>query len=363
MLQMIPSDSPRAIAFARTGLGVACVLFSVEMTALLLAIAHGDMPFPMLPGTPAITETLALTYFCVSAVLGICIVIGFHTAFAAWVTIAMYVGLLLLDQQAYSHHGWLLSLMLAWLALAGPDRVHAVRHQSTARAAPWAQLLMMSQLSVCYLFAAVSKVNGDYLSGAQFSSWLRWDLGHELNQAIALGSVLTELFLAIGFWIPRVRGAAVLAGLGLHGSIVVMMAAGTLPFLTFALMCVSLYPLYYGLRAPATQRVVVWDSGCSFCRRWVAVFRRLDWFQVHRFLGSDEPDAFRDPRLTPQMAEEALQLLAPGRHAQGYDAVRRILAVSPLTFWTAPLLWLPPAAAAGDRIYRRVAARRTCNVG
>lgn len=362
MLRLVPQDSPRAIAFARTGLGVACILFAVEMTALLLAIAHGDMPFPMLHAAPQATETLALTYFCVAVALGICIAIGFHTAFAAWVTIAMYGGLLLVDQQAYSHHGWLLSLLLVWLALAGPDRVRAVRRQRNATAVPWAQLLMMSQLSVCYFFAAVSKVNGDYLSGTQFDSWLRWDLGSEVHQAIAAGSILTELFLAIGLWIPRLRGVAVLAGLGLHGSIVVMMAQGTLPFLTFALMCLSLYPLYYGLPAPAARRVVVWDSDCSFCRRWVALFRRLDWFQVHRFVGSDEPEALDDPRLTREMAEEALQLLGPGRHAQGYDAVRRILAVCPPTLWTAPLLWLPPVTAVGDRVYRHVAARRSCSI-
>jgi len=109
-------------------------------------------------------------------------------------------------------------------------------------------------------------------------------------------------------------------------------------------------------------RTVIWDSQCSFCRRWVQLFRLLDWFRLHRFVGSSEPHAFDDPRVTPEMADRAVQLLTPKRQAEGFDAVRRILAVSPVTFWLAPLLWIPPVYRLGDRTYQRVAARRTCRI-
>ena len=111
------------------------------------------------------------------------------------------------------------------------------------------------------------------------------------------------------------------------------------------------------------MRIVIWDSHCSFCRRWVALFRFLDWFRLHRFVGSSEPGAFDDPRVTPEMAEQAIQLLTSKRRAEGFDAVRRVLSVSPLTFWTAPILWLPPVNSLGNRIYKRVAARRRCKIG
>ncbi len=110
------------------------------------------------------------------------------------------------------------------------------------------------------------------------------------------------------------------------------------------------------------MRTVIWDSNCSFCRRWVTLFRLLDWFRLHQFVGSSEPGAFTDPRVTPEMADRAVQLLTPKRHAEGFDAVRRILAVAPLTFWLTPILWLPPVYRLGDRTYQRVAARRTCKI-
>lgn len=111
------------------------------------------------------------------------------------------------------------------------------------------------------------------------------------------------------------------------------------------------------------KRTVIWDSHCSFCGRWVALFRFLDWFRVHRFVGSSEPGAFDDPRVTAEMADRAIQLLTSKRRSEGFDAVRRVLAVSPLTFWTAPILWLPPVNNLGSRLYMKVAARRTCKVG
>lgn len=111
-----------------------------------------------------------------------------------------------------------------------------------------------------------------------------------------------------------------------------------------------------------TVRTVIWDSHCSFCRRWVLLFRLLDWFHIHRFLGSAEPGAFEDPRVTPDMADRAIQLLTPKWQSEGFDAVRRILVVCPLTFWMAPLLWLPPLYRLGDRTYQLVAARRTCRL-
>jgi predicted DCC family thiol-disulfide oxidoreductase YuxK len=109
-------------------------------------------------------------------------------------------------------------------------------------------------------------------------------------------------------------------------------------------------------------RTVIWDSECSFCRRSVQIARYLDWFRIHEYVGSAEPGAFDDPRVTPEMADRAVQLLTPTRRAEGFDAIRRILALCPLTFWLAPLLWIPPVYRLGDRTYQRVALRRSCKI-
>ena len=113
----------------------------------------------------------------------------------------------------------------------------------------------------------------------------------------------------------------------------------------------------------AARRTIIWDSHCSFCHRWARVLAWLDVTGAHRFVGTAEPEAYADPRVTPEDTDRALQLLTPRGRFEGYDAIRRVLLRSPLTFWFAPVLWLPPVRAVGERIYWRVAASRTCAIG
>lgn len=111
-----------------------------------------------------------------------------------------------------------------------------------------------------------------------------------------------------------------------------------------------------------TRRSVVWDSHCSFCRRSVTIARALDWLRVHDYVGSAEPGALDDPRITAEDADRAVQLLTPDGRFEGFDAVRRILLRCPPTCWLAPVLWLPPVARLGERVYARIAARRSCSI-
>ena len=88
----------------------------------------------------------------------------------------------------------------------------------------------------------------------------------------------------------------------------------------------------------------------------------LDWCGLHRLVESAEPTALDDPRATRVDADRALQLLTPTGRFEGYDAVRRVLLRCPPTCWVAPLLWLSPVRAVGERVYLRLAAGRTCVV-
>ncbi|MGN0064006.1 MAG: thiol-disulfide oxidoreductase DCC family protein [Nocardioides sp.] len=111
------------------------------------------------------------------------------------------------------------------------------------------------------------------------------------------------------------------------------------------------------------MRTVIWDSHCSFCRPWAVRLARLDVLRLHRFVGTSEPDAYADPRVTPEHTDHALQLLTPAGRYEGYDAIRRVLLRCPPVSVVAPLLWLPGARWLGDRLYRRVAESRTCGLG
>lgn len=115
-----------------------------------------------------------------------------------------------------------------------------------------------------------------------------------------------------------------------------------------------------GAVPPVGTRTVIWDSGCRSCSRWIRVFKALDWFHVHRFIGSAEPEAFIDSRVTPARAATALQLLTDSDHFEGYAAVRAILGACPATAWLSPVLRLGWVAERGERTYAAVAQARVC---
>jgi hypothetical protein len=108
----------------------------------------------------------------------------------------------------------------------------------------------MSQLSVCYLFAALSKLNPGFLSGEALQSYVsvRVDLPGPLWAVLAVGAVLTELGLSVALWLPRTRWLAGLAGVLLHLTILVAMWSDAWALTAFAVACLSQYPMFFAAR-------------------------------------------------------------------------------------------------------------------
>ncbi|WP_309106742.1 hypothetical protein [Arthrobacter sp.] len=110
---------------------------------------------------------------------------------------------------------------------------------------------MMAQLSVCYFFAAISKINLPFMSGWALSQWVWAPLPGWMFALMSVGTIGVELVLALGLWFRPSRRVAIGLGLLLHGSIVVLMKEQTLPLIAFAISCVSLYGLF--IYRPAFQ--------------------------------------------------------------------------------------------------------------
>jgi predicted DCC family thiol-disulfide oxidoreductase YuxK len=115
------------------------------------------------------------------------------------------------------------------------------------------------------------------------------------------------------------------------------------------------------LDAARGSRTLVWDDGCGFCAGWVRWFGRLDWLRVLRFVPRSRLAEASLP-ISEDDAARALQLVSGRRVFGGFAAVTRVAELLPVGFLWAPLLRLPPVAAIGERVYRRVAARRSCEL-
>ncbi|MGY1828778.1 MULTISPECIES: HTTM domain-containing protein [unclassified Blastococcus] len=249
---------PRPVAVARIGLGIAAIANSVEMYVLLRGIAGGKLALPVHGVIPSPTPLAAHVYLVAAVVAGVALTVGWRTTTAAVATVALNVGVFLWDQQTYSSHRLLGTLLVAYLVFARSDAAWSL----SSRAGPvpwWPQLLMMSQLSVCYFFAAISKVNVVFLSGAPLSLWVWMPLPWWLFTLMAAGTVAGELFLAFGLWHRSTVRAAATFGVALHISIVVLLEDQTVPLTAFGLTCLCLYGLFLHrpdvmVTAPADSR-------------------------------------------------------------------------------------------------------------
>jgi predicted DCC family thiol-disulfide oxidoreductase YuxK len=199
----------------------------------------------------------------------------------------------------------------------------------------WPVTLMKLLLSALYLYTALS-------GHAVFRGW------PEILIAI-------QIFVAAALWSPLLRRAAFVLGLAFHAALAGMVPA-PVDLMLFGLAALSLYFLF--LPSEPRSRIVVWDDRCSFCRAWIRWFERLDWFGVHRFVGSSSAEAYEDTGLTREQAARAVQLVSAGRIESGFDAVVGLLEVVPLGCFWAPLLRLPPAPQIGRRAYTWVANNR-----
>jgi predicted DCC family thiol-disulfide oxidoreductase YuxK len=221
-------------------------------------------------------------------------------------------------------------------------------------------------VSIVYGFAALAKLNLDYVSGSVVASYLRRDGPLAVPEAwramepmlvLSVLGIFTEAFLAIALWSRRWRPAAFVVGLSLHIGITGWLVP-TNSLVVFSILMFALFALF--LEVPPRGRALVWDDGCGFCAAWVRWFRRLDWTGAVRLVPRSELPRSGLP-VSEAAAAEALQLVSPsGGVRSGFSAVVGVAEVLPISFLWAPLFRLPPLAAVGDRVYRRVAARRTC---
>jgi predicted DCC family thiol-disulfide oxidoreductase YuxK len=366
--EQVPS---RPLAIARIGLALA-VLLELPSSAktLMLLDNPGILRVPLLSWTPAVTDGLALVLIGLWAASALAVLVGWRTRLTAAALSVVLGTVMLLDQQLFANHLYLMMLLAALIAVANGDAalsLDARRDGEQADVSRWPVFLIQFQISVVYGFAALAKINPAYLSGSPVATSLRRvgplavpDAWRSLEpmMLLAVMAICAEGFLAVALWSSRWRPTAFVIALALHGGLALWFEPTYLLIVFGSLMLPTLI-----LFLDATPgRVVVWDDGCGFCATWVAWFGRLDWLNALRFVKRSELATSGLP-VTEDAAARALQLVSPqGAVHGGFAAVGRVLEVLPISFLWAPLLRLPPIAWVGEAGYRRVALRRKCEL-
>jgi predicted DCC family thiol-disulfide oxidoreductase YuxK len=294
--------------------------------------------------------------------------LGFRTRISGGLLCICLAYQLAWDENLQANNFYLLALMVFLLTVADSGCSFSLDRRLFRRdpqqVVRWSTLLPRLQISIVYFYSALLKLNPTFLAGQSIVRSTRMpELLHQtwLPRGVAAATVMVEFFLVLALWVPVVRRTAFALGFLLHlGIFLGMDGQHTVAMFTFGVTMLAPYLLF--LEDPPASRLIIWDDNCTFCRRWIAFFRGFDWLAIHRFEGSSSPDALRAAKVTRESADLELRLSFAGRTLGGFDAVREVLCLLPVSFLWAPLLAVPPIPAIGRRLYRRVAERRKCTV-
>ncbi len=361
----------RPLAVARIGAALAILLELRDSAETLLRLAQpGVARAPWFGPALPVIEPIAWLVIGTWLAAGVGLLLGFRTRLSGGLLTAMLAFTLMADQQLYSNHLYLMTVVTALLTVGDSGAaisLDARRRGERLEVPAWPVALIKLQVSVVYGYAALAKLNPDFLSGSVVASYLRRDgflavpadwRSLEPMLVLSVLAVCMEAFLAVALWLPRWRHVAFPVALALHVGI----AAWLNPTYTLAVFSAFTLPLLVLFLDPTPGRMtLVWDDGCGFCGAWVRWFRRLDWLDAIRPLARTALPRDGLP-VTPEAAARALQAVEGPRVRGGFGAVIAVAEALPLTFLWAPLLRLPPVAWVGERWYARVAARRSCEL-
>jgi hypothetical protein len=247
---------PRPLAAARIVIGFAAALAALEAWRALPRLLRPEVVrLPVIAPVPHLPSAVVPVFLAIWLAAAVLFALGWRTRAAGGVLVGVTGYLLILDQQIYSNHLYLLFLVLLLLTISGSGAAWSLdaRRDAATNAAFWPVLLLRIQASIVYFFSALAKVNPSYLSGAVLGASLKHEGWTALPLAwraptflavLAAGSVLAELFVAVGLWPRRLRPFALAAGAGFHVFIIAFVDSSRLSLGIFALTMFAMYALF-----------------------------------------------------------------------------------------------------------------------
>jgi hypothetical protein len=299
------------------------------------------VPEAWVPGPTAYVALLA-----VMGALGVGVVLGVRARLCLLLLAGAGLYLMACDRLQYHNNRFALFLLAFLLAFAPCDRSFALRPGGPPGPAPyWAVHLMQAQVSLVYLGSSLGKLlDPDWFGGQVL--WVRaarsleymGRIGVEVPgfvaDAMASHAVLsvvsklviaTELFVALGLWVPRFRVLALWLGVMFHLSIELGARVELFSYLMWTSFVLFVTP------EVRERRLLVADDA-----RWLArAVRALDW--LARFTVEVVPRA--------EIGAAMGVIDRDGTRATGMRGLAALARAVPLLF----PLWLPLVVATRRR--------------
>jgi uncharacterized membrane protein YphA (DoxX/SURF4 family) len=247
----------RQLAAARIVVGVNAAFASFEAWRVLQRLlAPMIVRIPLFAAVPVPPPAALPALIGIWLVSALAFTLGWKTRLAGVALTLATAWALILDQQTYSNHLYLLVLMVFLLTLADSGAawsLDARRKGARSDVEGWPVVLLQLQITIVYCFSALAKITPPYLAGEVLmrtlkrEGWLAmpqsWRSPGVLS-ALAVSSIVLELFIAFGLWSRRLRFLAIGAGIGFHLLLLAVVDSSRLSLGIFALSMFAGYLLF-----------------------------------------------------------------------------------------------------------------------
>jgi vitamin K-dependent gamma-carboxylase len=266
--KLVRASTPaRPVALVRVLVGAMAAFKAVDMWFTVRLLPDpAVMRAPYVEWVPYPGRAGAVALVAAWFVAAVCLTVGWRTRIAGGVLLLLLGYTLALDRQLYSNHLYLLAIVVLLLTLAdaGADLSFDARRSAARTTIPaWPVTLLKAMVPIVYGYAAVAKLNSDYLSSAVLSVYLRREGPLALPEVwhtpaalvpLAAASVAAEAFVAWGLFWRRTRPAAVAVGLAVHAGMVALLPLRR-GITIFSVVTVSLYLLFVETGGRAGRRL------------------------------------------------------------------------------------------------------------
>lgn len=198
-------------------------------------------------------------YFALMAAFGIMVMIGYYYRFAMCSFTLLWWMSYLMQKSAYNNHYYLLVLLCMVMCVLPAHASHSLdarRNGGRDWCYRWHVVLFIAQVFIVYTFAAVAKLNADWLQGVPINKWFEykadfWLIGPLLAldwmpYVVAYMAILFDATIAPLLLWHRTRKVAFAASIVFHLFNSAVFHIGIFPFMSIA-FCLFFFP-------PATIR-------------------------------------------------------------------------------------------------------------